>query len=67
MVHEGLGVHYVLKAFTYQGGKSVEMLRAKFMEEGQVLARCPDARTSTVGRMSCRNCWRQILKSVHRY
>ena len=39
VVHEGLGVHYALKAFTYQGRKSVEMLRAKFMEEGQVLAR----------------------------
>ena len=37
--HEGLGVRYALKAFSYQGGRSVEMLRAKFMEEGQVLAR----------------------------
>ena len=37
--HESLGVHYALKAFAYRGGKSWPMLRAKFMEEGQVLAR----------------------------
>lgn len=37
--HEILGVHYALKAFVYRGGKSWPMLRAKFMEEGQVLAR----------------------------
>ena len=36
--HEGLGVRYALKAFAYSG-KSGLMLRAKFMEEGQVLAR----------------------------
>ena len=37
--HESLGVHYALKTFVYRGGKSWPMLRAKFMEEGQVLAR----------------------------
>ena len=37
--HEGLGVRYALKAFAYRGGESWPMLRAKFMEEGQVLAR----------------------------
>ena len=37
--HESLGVRYALKTFVYKGGKSWPMLRAKFMEEGQVLAR----------------------------
>ena len=37
--HEGLGVRYALKAFVYRGGELWPMLRAKFMEEGQVLAR----------------------------
>ena len=37
--HESFGVHYALKAFVYRGGKSWPMLRAKFMEEGQVLVR----------------------------
>ena len=37
--HEGIGVRYALKAFVYRGGELWPMLRAKFMEEGQVLAR----------------------------
>jgi len=37
--HESLGVHYALKTFAYRGGKPWPMLRAKFMEEGQVLSR----------------------------
>ena len=39
VAHARLGVHYALKAFAYRGGTSRAMLRVKFMEEGQVLAR----------------------------
>lgn len=38
VVHEQLGVHYALKAFTAQSGY-VDVLKKKFLAEGKVLAR----------------------------
>lgn len=37
--HVGLGVHYALKAFSYEGDDYEDLLKAKFLEEGQLLAR----------------------------
>jgi len=37
--HVGLGVRYALKTFSYVGDDAGEMLRTKFLEEGQMLAR----------------------------
>ena len=39
--HEQLGVHYALKAFTFEGGH-VDVLKNKFLTEGKVLARFHD-------------------------
>lgn len=37
--HVGLGVRYALKTFAYDGEDFGEMLKTKFLEEGQMLAR----------------------------